>query len=86
MRSGHRAAKHCETGQNRRLAGRGATTARRSLRENRLKDCVGTASGAKLGMDEPSDEPVSPGPASEGMSVRLSNGRAMFRSPPDCRL
>ena len=46
---------------------------------------AGMASGAKLGMEAPSDEPVSLGPAAEGVSVRLSNGRAMFRSPPDCQ-
>ena len=44
------------------LAKRGATSARRSRRENRLNDCAGMASGAKPGIEEPSDEPISPGP------------------------
>src|SRR5271163_713709 len=56
------------------LARRGETSARRSRRENRLNDCAGIASGAKPGIEDPSDEPMSLGPASVGASVRLSTG------------
>ena len=51
------AAEYSDASQDRWPGEAGATSARRSRGENRRKDCAGMVSGAKPGIDPPSDEP-----------------------------